>query len=344
MPITVGVRSLAVRGCCQAPSMPRLSAFNETALLTTLDRQYSVIGRRQAAACGMTEKAIRYRVRPGGPWRLTLPAVYVAHTSTLTAIQRQMAAWLYADHAIAITGQAAVVRHGISSRPSEFVDVLVPLACRRVDAGFARLHRTSIVPDLVSWGERQLRYASPARAVADAVRQLGDISDVRALVAAGVQRGRLELCELERCLAAGPVRGSAGLRQVLAEVAAGVMSAAEGDLHNLLQKSGLPVPLLNPQLFVGTTFVARPDAWWPDFAVVVEVDSKAWHLSPADWERTMARHDRMTELGILVLHFPPTMIRNDGRQVVGAIRKALSSSRGPLPHIVTVPARRAEAS
>jgi very-short-patch-repair endonuclease len=58
----------------------------------------------------------------------------------------------------------------------------------------------------------------------------------------------------------------------------------------------------------------------------------------------MARHDRMTELGILVLHFPPTMIRNDGRQVVAAIRKALSSSRGPPPHIVTVPARRAEAS
>jgi hypothetical protein len=324
--------------------MPRLSAFDEAALLRTLNGQYSVIGRRQAAACGMTEKAVRYRIKPGGPWQSILPGVYVAHTSRLTGMQRQMAAWLYADRAIAITGQAAAVRHGILTRPSDFVDVLVPLSCRRMDAGFARLHRTGVVPQLFSGGGTQIRYASPARAVADAVRQLCDTSDVRALVAAGVQRGKVEIWQLERCLADGPVRGSAGLRRILAEVADGVMSAAEGDLHDLLRKSGLPPPLLNPELFDATAFVARPDAWWPEFGVVVEVDSRAWHLSPADWERTMERHVRMTKLGILVLHFAPTTIRDIGPQVVAAIRSALASSRGPLPHMVTVPAQRAQAS
>ena len=35
----------------------------------------------------------------------------------------------------------------------------------------------------------------------------------------------------------------------------------------------------------GETFLARPDAWWLKAGVVVEVDSREWHLSPEDWRR-----------------------------------------------------------
>jgi hypothetical protein len=56
--------------------------------------------------------------------------------------------------------------------------------------------------------------------------------------------------------------------------------------------------LYNPWLYVGEEFIARPDAWWPDAGVVVEVDSREWHLSPADWKRTLARHSRMGAFGL----------------------------------------------
>jgi very-short-patch-repair endonuclease len=126
---------------------------------------------------------------------------------------------------------------------------------------------------------------------------------------------------------------------VLAEVAAGVRSAAEGDLASLLAGSPLPVPHFNASLYVGESFLARPDAWWPDAGVAVEVDSREWHLSPKDWERTMRRHSEMSAHGIIVLHFTPRQIRREPDKVLAAITQALESVAGRQALAIrTVPA------
>ena len=113
---------------------------------------------------------------------------------------------------------------------------------------------------------------------------------------------------------------------------------AEGDLRTLIRRAGLPGPLFNARLYVGPEFLASPDAWWPGHGVAAEVDSREWHFSPAGWERTLARGARMTAQGMLVLSFPPSKIRKEPGLVVQEIRSALAASRGPLPHIRTVPA------
>jgi very-short-patch-repair endonuclease len=69
------------------------------------------------------------------------------------------------------------------------------------------------------------------------------------------------------------------------------------------------------------------DAWWPGARVAVEVDSREWHLSPEDWEKTVRRHARMTAHGILVLHFTPRRIRAEHAQVVAAIRAAFEAAQ-----------------
>jgi hypothetical protein len=315
--------------------MPRLSPYNRVGVAATLKAQDQLITRRQARAYGMSASTLRYKVRVGGPWQVVLPGVYLAQTGYLRRTQRDVAAFLLAGCAIAVTGVVAADRHGIPCKPGELVDVLVPRGCRHTDAGFVRLHRTAVIPKTYTAGF--VTYAAPARAVADAVRQLEDMSEVRALVAAGVQRGKIGLPELAAELAAGPKRGSARLRAVLAEVADGVRSSAEGDLRTLIKRAELPVPMFNPKLYVGAEFLASPDAWWRELAVAAEVDSKQWHFSPEDWERTLARHARMTAQGILVLHFPPAKVRDQPWLVVREIRSALASSRGPLQHIRTVP-------
>jgi very-short-patch-repair endonuclease len=151
------------------------------------------------------------------------------------------------------------------------------------------------------------------------------------------------LCPIERLveeLEQGPKQGSALLRRALAEVADGVRSAAEGQLHALIKRAGLPTPMFNPRLFVGRDFLAVPDCWWPDAGVVAEVDSRAWHLSPREWENTLARQARMAAAGIIVLHFPPKRIRTERRQVTAEIRSALAAGRGrPLPQVRALPAR-----
>jgi very-short-patch-repair endonuclease len=113
-----------------------------------------------------------------------------------------------------------------------------------------------------------------------------------------------------------------------------VRSAAEGDLHTLVKRERLPEPMYNARLFVGNQFLAMPDAWWPQAGLAVEVDSREWHLSPADWERTLARGARMTEHGILVMRFTPRQVRTAGRDVASKIRSVLTSPEArPLPQI-----------
>ena len=237
-----------------------------------------------------------------------------------------------------ITGPAAALSHGIQAPRSEFVDVLVPLMRQRQDSGFARLHRTSRMPDRV-YDLGPIRFSLALRAVADTVRGLTSLRDVRAVVADAVQRRRCDIQGLVAELSAGPSAGSALFREALGDVAEGIRSAAEGDLKDLLAKSRLPTPLFNGSVYDGETFVARPDAWWPRYGVAVEVDSHQWHLSPHDHDRTLERQRRMAKLGLLVLPFTPGQIRTEQAEVLAAIPDALGSARDRrLPKLHTVAA------
>ena len=117
------------------------------------------------------------------------------------------------------------------------------------------------------------------------------------------------------------------LRGALAEVMDGIRSTAEGDLLDLIKRYRLPIPMLNPRLYFNGEFMASPDEWWPDAGVAAEVDSREYHFSPDDWQRTMERHARMSSAGIIVLHFTPAQIRNQPRELAETIRRALSSGR-----------------
>ena len=256
-----------------------------------------------------------------------MPGVYLAATGTPTVIQQEMAAMLYAGRGSVITGLAAVRQHHIRGPAAEFIDVLVPASRRRQDAAFARLQRTTRIPRRI-WQFGPLHYALPARAVADAVRDLTSLRDVRAMVADAVQRGTCSVPDLTTELDQGPKAGSALFRHALTDVADGIRSAAEGDLKDLLATSVLPMPLFNASLYDGSTFVAQPDAWWPEFGLAVEVDSHEWHLSPHDHARTLERQRRMAKHGILVLPFTPRQIRTQPAEVLAAIRDAIENARG----------------
>jgi hypothetical protein len=71
----------------------------------------------------------------------------------------------------------------------------------------------------------------------------------------------------------------------------------------------------------------------------VEVDSREWHLSPQDWERTLRRSTRMGALGINVMHVTPQRIRTEAAIVAAEIRSALEAGRArPRLAVRTLPA------
>ena len=167
-----------------------------------MQQQLYVISRKQALAVGMTSHALRHRLRLAGPWQTLLPGIYIAVTGTPTTLQQEMAAMLYAGGDSVITGPAALRCHHIRGPSADLIDILVPATRQRRDAGFVRLHRTTRMPERI-WRAGPLRYASPPRAVADAVRDMTTLRDVRAVVADAVQRGRCGVRDLYAELVAG---------------------------------------------------------------------------------------------------------------------------------------------
>jgi very-short-patch-repair endonuclease len=92
--------------------------------------------------------------------------------------------------------------------------------------------------------------------------------------------------------------------------------------------------MFNAQLFdADGTFIAMVDAWWQDSGVAAEIDSRAYHLSAEDQDRTTERHDRLVAHGILPLHFPRKRLRTDPAGVISEIRRAIENGRrrSPLP-------------
>jgi hypothetical protein len=296
-----------------------------------LTSQRGVISRSQALSNGMTDHGIYHRLRPGGPWQRLLPGVYLTVTGEPTWEQRAVAAMLYAGPDGVITGLAALHLHDNRTPESALVDVLVPLSRQRASREFAVIHRTRRMPSR-EMCDLALRFAPVPRAVTDAVRQLTTLPEARAVVAAAVQRRKCTIAALAAELEAGPVRGSARLRSVLAEVADGARSVAEAEFRALILASDLPAPLFNADLYLDGEFLARPDAWWPQEGVVAEVDSREWHLLPEHWRRTMERGRRMAAAGVSHLHFSPSDVHDDPQALLAQIHGALRHGR-PVPGI-----------
>ena len=150
--------------------MPRKSIYDGDRLGRIAREQFGVIGRSQALGCGVSRSAVGYLLRRDGPWRTIVPGVYATTTGDTTPDQRAMAALLHAGPRSVITGAVAVRRHNLRCAGLNEVDVLVPQGTRVQSAGFVRIIHTARMPGTF-YTTRQIRYALPARAVADAARR-----------------------------------------------------------------------------------------------------------------------------------------------------------------------------
>ncbi|HEY5400385.1 MAG TPA: type IV toxin-antitoxin system AbiEi family antitoxin domain-containing protein [Trebonia sp.] len=324
--------------------MPVTPVYDRERLNRVLVEQFGVVSRAQALECGVSRGRLDHLVRPGGRWQRILPGVYVINTGAVSTDQRAMAALLYAGPKSLLTGAAAVRRHRLQCAGLNQVDVLVPEGVRVRSAGYVRIIRTGRMPEKCCRTQR-IRFVLLPRAVADATRPMTSLGDVRAVVAEAVQKGRCDLAALIAELNDGPVAGSRLYRVALRECFAGSRSAAEGDLMTLMGRSDLPEPMYNAELYTADgTFLGVADLWWQRAGVVAEVDSRRYHLGPADYERTVMRHNRMAAHGINVLHFLPDTVKTDPSTVIRNLRGAIrtGSARPPVP-IVAKPSTPASA-
>lgn len=302
--------------------------------LAQLLAEQDAVVRRDQALQHLSSGALRHRLGRGRRWQRLLPAVYLAASGEPSRRQLLLAGLLHGGDDAQLSGLTALEVHGLRPAPDQRVHVLVPHHRHVASCGHVVVQRTHrLPPPLCLQG---LPVTPVARAVVEACRRLPDLGDVRAVVAGAVQRRRTTVERLELELAEGHSAGSALVRRALREVADGVRSAPEAELRALFRRSRvLPAARWNCRLLLHGQWLGDPDAYFEEAGLVVESESRQWHLSPADWEATLARHDRLAATGLHVLHLSPQRRQRDPDGVLALVERAYAAGlrTGPPPGV-----------
>ena len=310
------------------------------AVNTLIRSQDGVVTHLQLVELGMSERTVRNRAVRGGPWQRILPGTYLTQTGPPSQRQLSRAALLYATQGTGrdavLTGGAALELFGLRRLPPrDRVHVLVAVDNKYATTGHVMLERTARMPARIV--RDGLDCAPFVRALVDSARRATDIDEARAVMAEAVQRRFCTPRQILDEIRDGPTRRAKLARQVGLEMADGVRSPAEGWFREALARFGVPSPRWNAVLrdVVTGAVVAVPDALWPGCCVIVEVDSREYHLSPEEWRRTQERHAMLTALGFVVLHVAPARIKQDPEMVCAEVMAALTSNMGrPWPRSV----------
>ncbi|WP_329078713.1 hypothetical protein [Streptomyces niveus] len=173
-------------------------------------------------------------------------------------------------------------------------------------------------PDV--WQQLLAAVLFAVRAASDFAAHEPSPDRVRALLVGTVQRGRCHPDDLRAELHASRALRNPAVRAVLDDLRVGVHSLAEGETRDTLLNAGIPDPLWNPTLRTPSgTFLARPDAYWPDEGVALEVDSAEYHLGITEYRATVRRRLRLESHGVSVLSVTPSLVRDHPEELIAAI-------------------------
>ncbi|MFG2787206.1 hypothetical protein [Streptomyces sp. NPDC048419] len=327
-----------------------------------------VLTTAQLRAHGVSSAEMNDQCRAGGAWQQILPGVFLLHPGPPTSEERLHAVLMYASRESApgvpaqpgpdephrpvyeeamVTGLAALALYGFTSAPPllslEKIDVLVPRLRRLRSTGCARIVRTPALP--TPQAVTGVPVAPVPRALADAVSELADASTVRRLLTEAVRGGHCEPASVVRALNQAKLLGRPHVVDAVDSLLAEGRAIAEDRLYRMVQEYGLPDPVWNVDLRLpGGPHLGGLDAYWPEQAVAVELDTRAPRQGlrqddDALWSEYARKREHLERLGITVVHVTPRKLRDSMEQQAAVVRTALMASgdREPAAYVVVLP-------
>ncbi len=168
--------------------------------------------------------------------------------------------------------------------------------------------------------------AALPRAVTDTAIDCRDLASVRALLGSAVQRGRCTVPSLLAEYEAGPRNGSRFLRIALGDLRDGARSAAEARAARILAASDVPPFELNvPILDQAGTLIRVVDILWRELRAALEIDSREFHYTEAEWQATLRRHNQLTRCGLSATHYPPRQVNRNRTAFVAEVYEWLQT-------------------
>ncbi|MER7643351.1 hypothetical protein [Streptomyces sp. NPDC126522] len=327
-----------------------------------------VLTTAQLRAHGVPAAEVNEQCRPDGPWQQFLPGVVLLHSGPPTGEERLHAVLLYAARErtagvpvqpgaeephrpvyaeTMLTGMAALTLHGFTSAPElaslKQLDVLVPRMRRLRSTGCARIVRTASLP--TPQQVKGVPVAPVPRALADAVAELSDANAVRGLLTEAVRGGHCEPAAVVRELNNAKLLSRPHVVDAVDSLLAEGRAIAEDRLYRMVSEYGLPDPVWNVDLRLpGGPHLGGLDAYWPEQAVAVELDTRAprqGHRQDDDalWSEYARKREHLERLGITVVHITPKKLRDAMEQQAAVVRTALmaAADRDPAAYVVVLP-------
>ncbi|MEU3839164.1 hypothetical protein AB0E88_03875 [Streptomyces sp. NPDC028635] len=332
------------------------------------DAHRRVLTVAQLRAHGVTTADLNEQCRSGGSWQQLLPGVVLLHPGPPTTDERLHAVLMYAARESGpaapgvpvqpgagdahrppayreamITGLAALTLHGFAATPPllslDTIDVLVPRLRRLRSTGCATIVRTAVLPDPEE--VTGVPVAPVPRAVADAVAGLSDAATVRRLLTEAVRAGHCDPASLVRELHEARLLTRPHVVDAVDLLLAEGRAIAEDRLYAMVRDHGLPDPVWNVDLRLpGGPHIGGVDAYWPEQAVAVELDTRApREEDDALWSEYVRTRETLERLGITVVHVTPKKLRESPEQQATVVRTALmaAADRDPAAYVVVLP-------
>jgi hypothetical protein len=316
-------------------------------LLATMNRHAGVFATADALAAGIHPKAIGPLLR-SGVWRRVRYGVYTTgevwraheaagqlHRLECAAVLRRLAG----DGAISHTSAARL--HGLVVPRHLSADVrLTQPGQFRTGRGY-RISEAPLPPgDVVDLDG--LEVTSLPRSLADVGREW-ELGDTVVAADDALADGRVTLTDLQAAaLAQTHWVGCATAAQAFSLARVGAHSPHETLTRLALLRAGLPEPLLQQAVFIGSHLVAVLDMYWPHHGVFAECDGIVKYTDP--WRgrtpeealrQEKRRQDDLLDLDLRGVRLTPDDVRNRLDVKVERLADLLAAGRRTAPRYRT---------
>jgi very-short-patch-repair endonuclease len=246
-------------------------------------RQSNAISHAQLRALGLSEDAIRHRVRTGRLHRKAR-GVYAVGNPNLTREGERMVAVLRCGEGAVLCSLSAAVHYGIRRWEPPHWYVTVPRHRNPRPTGFRIIRRD--LPPRERGQYNDIPITSPLRTMIDCAAELDRRRPVEAMINAADARDLLSAEDLQLGLEHHEGEPGVPLLRTILDPATFVLTESEAErlFLPLAYRAGLPRP--RSQRMLGEH---RVDFYWPELNLVVEVDSLTYHRTHIQQQRDRER-------------------------------------------------------